>query len=376
MKRSTGLGLSFAGVVAFVLAVEVPDWHAPVAGTQTGPAGTSMVQFAETSPWRVAAAPAEAEPDAATGGPAATDVYKDVQVLTDVSAAEFDRLQRAMTTWVSPKAGCGFCHAGDDFAAEHPMKTATREMIRMTRHINVAWRDHVGEAGATCFTCHRGEPVPPETWLPRPLKPVWKLVARSENWNEAADTVRKFFPDAGWALYFLNDEPIRVESKTAMRGDTVAAQVDVKRIYEMMMQMSDGIGVNCGYCHNSRAFSDWSQSTPARWFSHDAFRMMRDLNGNYMFGAGGVAQTHELAQQNSLSLPPENRGPTPGPGLANCATCHYGHLHVDAGAATIARFPALASAVNAAPTQPGLFAPPRSEAAAIVPASAEPTRSP
>ena len=45
----------------------------------------------------------------------------------------------------------------------------------------------------------------------------------------------------------------------------VADQVVVKRLYEVMMQMSAGLGVNCTYCHNSRAFYDWGQSLPARW---------------------------------------------------------------------------------------------------------------
>ena len=52
------------------------------------------------------------------GGPSATETYKNVQVLTDVSAAEFMRLQTAITAWVSPKQGCGFCHAGEDYASD------------------------------------------------------------------------------------------------------------------------------------------------------------------------------------------------------------------------------------------------------------------
>ncbi len=31
-----------------------------------------------------------------------------------------------------------------------------------------------------------------------------------------------------------------------------------------MMHMSQGLGVNCNFCHNSRNFSDWSQSMPQR----------------------------------------------------------------------------------------------------------------
>jgi photosynthetic reaction center cytochrome c subunit len=122
----------------------------------------------------------------------------------------------------------------------------------------------------TCFTCHRNQAIPPETWFPRAPKETLAMFARSENWNESAQTVRNFFPDNGWALYFLQNEPIHVQSKTALRSGTVAPQLVAKRVYEFMMQMSDGIGVNCGYCHNSRALADWSQSTPNRWVGYDA----------------------------------------------------------------------------------------------------------
>jgi photosynthetic reaction center cytochrome c subunit len=37
-------------------------------------------------------------------------VYQNVKVLGDVSVAEFTRIMVAMTQWVSPKQGCGYCH--------------------------------------------------------------------------------------------------------------------------------------------------------------------------------------------------------------------------------------------------------------------------
>jgi photosynthetic reaction center cytochrome c subunit len=33
-------------------------------------------------------------------------------------------------------------------------------MIEMTQHINADWKPHVAETGVTCYTCHRGKPVP------------------------------------------------------------------------------------------------------------------------------------------------------------------------------------------------------------------------
>ena len=349
MRRSTGFLLYAASVVAGVLVLTVPPWHRPVPGTQIGQDGSGSVQFADTSPWRVAPAPSEPVPAPDPATPIAP--FRNVTVLTDVAPAEFMRLQSAMTAWVSPKQGCAFCHTGDDFASDaNPMKAVTRDMLRLTRYLNTTWKGHFGEGGVTCFSCHRGEPVPPETWFPSEAKPIRPFVARSENWDETADTVRKFFPDNGWSLYLLGDEPIRAESRTALRSETVGSQVEVKRVYEMMMQMSDGIGVNCGFCHSSRAFSDWSQSTPQRWVGFDAIRMTRDINRTFLFGLRDTfPQTRELVKQNSLVTPHADRGPRNGSGLAVCATCHYGHLKPDGGTATLAAYGALGSSVNATP---------------------------
>lgn len=354
MKRRTAIGLYLAGLVLFLLAVELPDWHRPVASVQVGTDGSAMVQFDETSPWRVASPRRDALPPADPRAPDVPASFQNVTVLTDLAPSEFMRLHTAMNGWINPKGGCGFCHAGDDFASDaNPMKGVARDHLRLTRYLNTAWQSHVGASGVTCFTCHRGEPVPPETWFPSAAGAGSRFIGRKENWDETGDTVRKFFPDNGWSIYLLNEEPIRAESRTALKGDTVASQVEVKRLYEMMMQMADGIGVNCGFCHNSRSFSDWSQSPPHRWVGHEAIRMTRDLNRSFLAPlAQSLPQTRELVQQNSLSTPPEAGGPRNGGGLAVCATCHYGRLKPDAGAADLAHYGALASSVNAAPLPP------------------------
>ena len=43
-------------------------------------------------------------------------------------------------------------------------------MIQMTRHINADWKSHVGETGVTCYTCHRGQPVPNNIWFSEPTR--------------------------------------------------------------------------------------------------------------------------------------------------------------------------------------------------------------
>ena len=343
---SVGLGAAFVAAAAFI--VFVPNWTHPPINAAQFPPGPSMLQFDRGQmPEPVSQVAPAPLPPAATGGPMATAAYKNVQVLTDVSAAEFMRLQQAITQWVSPTQGCGFCHTGQDYASDaKPEKQVARLMMRMTRHINNDWGQHVQPSGVTCFSCHRGQPVPAETWFPRVPAPVRAIVAKEDNWNEAADNVRKFFPDAGWDLYYLGDNPISVLSTTALPSKTVATQVVAARVYEMMMQMSDGMGVNCGYCHNSRAMSDWSQSTPHRWQGQYGLNLTRDLNRNYLLQLPGlIQQTRERVVNTSVPVIPHwQSGALPGNGLVLCATCHEARPKPLNGAAMLSSYPGLGGA--------------------------------
>ena len=264
---------------------------------------------------------------AVDGGPSATASYKNVKVLTDVSAAEFMRIQYAITAWVSPKQGCAFCHVGTDYASDaKPTKAAARVMLQMTRHLNTDWSSHVAPSGMTCYTCHRGQPVPSYTWFPDKPMPAHPMSEPTENWQEIGDTVHKFFPDAGWAEYYLSDQPIRVQSDTIEPNHSISSWPEAKNIYEMMMQMSTSIGVNCGYCHQSRNWASWQQSSPYRWLGYDALRLVREVNNDFMLRiADIVPQTRTLVDETSIpSMPVRMRGAQPGNGLIICGTCHQG----------------------------------------------------
>ena len=49
-----------------------------------------------------------------------------------------------------------------------------------------------------------------------------------------------------------------------------------------MMHISTALGVNCTYCHNTRAFYSWEESTPQRVTAWYGIRMVRDINNNYI----------------------------------------------------------------------------------------------
>ena len=76
----------------------------------------------------------------------------------------------SITQWVAPKQGCAYCHGTDGNFADDTLytKVVARRMLQMTRHINSDWHSHVAATGVTCYTCHRGQPVPAAIWFKSP----------------------------------------------------------------------------------------------------------------------------------------------------------------------------------------------------------------
>ena len=155
-----------AALVGLVAGCERP----PVKTQQSGYRGTGMVQV--QNPRIVAAdasrhaAPAVDAP-APTDGPKAGQVYQNVKVLGDLSTAQFNRLMVSLAAWVAPNdGGCVYCHNPANFADDEKYtKVVARRMLQMTQHINSEWKTHVAETGVTCYTCHRGHPVPSAIWF-------------------------------------------------------------------------------------------------------------------------------------------------------------------------------------------------------------------
>src|SRR5438067_10562476 len=60
---------------------------------------------------------------------------------------------------LADKGGCTYCHVqGQMFLDDKPQKDTARMMITMVRDINAKFPD--GKQHVTCFTCHRGDPMP------------------------------------------------------------------------------------------------------------------------------------------------------------------------------------------------------------------------
>ena len=97
-----------------------------------------------------------------------------------------------------------------------------------------------------------------------------------------------------------------------------------------MMHISQSLGVNCTYCHNSRSFTDWDQSTPQRATAWYGIRMVRDLNNSYLDPLQGT-------------FPPERLGPDGDGPKVSCATCHKGVYKPLFGAKMLADYAALSA---------------------------------
>ncbi len=336
------LGLRISLGLAAVLAVGLASTfeHPPAQTVQRGYRGTGMVEVFNPAllDAKIAAnaipaafAPASAE------GPKAGKIYKNVKVLGDLSVGQFTRLMAGMTTWVAPQQGCGYCHSADNFAADDKYtKVVARRMLQMVAHINADWQPHVGATGVTCYTCHRGQPVPAQLWFTSPGGPHPEGMLESDVGKNlpAPAAGLAALPYDPYTPFLSGAAPIRVAATQALPGTDRSSIKQTEWTYALMVHFSEALGVNCTYCHNSRSFGDWSQSTPQRATAWYGIRMVRDLNGVYLGSLAGV-------------FPQQRLGPTGDVAKVNCATCHQGAYKPLFGVSMLKDWPELAGPVAA-----------------------------
>ena len=247
-------------------------------------------------------------------GPKASAVYKNVQVLGDLSVGQFTRLMVSITNWVSPTQGCAYCHNVNNMAEDSVYtKVVARRMIQMTQNVNVNWTGHVQETGVTCYTCHRGNPVPGNIYFSDPGNGHRGGAAEiNTGKNLAAPAINNSsLPYDPFTPFLVNDHSIRVQAERALPGTDNHSIMETDWTYALMIHFSQSLGVNCTYCHNSRAFGDWSQSTPQRVVAWNGIRMVRDLNNNYLESLHDVFPKVRLGTAGDVAK-------------VGCATCHQG----------------------------------------------------
>ena len=339
----------FIGAIVVILTAFMmltAGWERPpIDAEQTGFRGTGMVDVSNprTSQRRLeeqlnqVPTSSPAPPD--TGGPTAADIYQNVPLLGHLSVAEFNHVMQAITEWVSPEQGCGYCHQLDNLASDAVYtKVVSRRMIEMTQTINESWDAHVGETGVTCYTCHRGENVPVYAWFnadPEIYTGSGILGWRAGQ-NRASPMVGlTSLPEDPFSDLLEAGEQIRVTGRSVLppRGVIGSSIQDTEKTFALMIHMSSALDVNCTYCHNTRDFGSWDHSPVQRLISWHGIQMTQVLNTEYVSPLSTV-------------LPPERVGPTGEGHKINCETCHQGIHKPLGGLSMTENYPSLLRSVN------------------------------
>ena len=335
---SVALRLAAGGAVLVAAAVILFETERPpMESIQRGYRGLGMQQIynprilANVAEENQAIASLPRFPDS---GPKAGAVYKNVKVLGDESVGNFTRLMASITTWVAPAQGCAYCHDVNNMADDGLYtKVVARRMIQMVQKVNVDWKSHVAETGVTCFTCHRGALVPANIWYnnPGPIQAggmAQTPAGKNHPTGVAGLTSLPFDP---FTPFLEHDADIRVVSQAALPGSDRQSIKQTDWTYSLMMNFSQSLGVNCTYCHNTRAFTDWDQSTPQRATAWYGIRMVRDLNTNYLDPLHDVFPAARLGAEGDSAK-------------VNCATCHNGVYKPLFGVSMAKDFPELTTA--------------------------------
>jgi photosynthetic reaction center cytochrome c subunit len=266
-------------------------------------------------------------------GQPSSGAYQNVKVLGKVDSSEFLRLMSAVTNWVAPAQGCTYCHSAENLAYDAVYtKIVARRMMQMTQHINADWKNHVGGVGVTCYTCHRGNPVPSNIWFNQgPTAPaqVGGMVEANIGKNLVSRAAGlSSLPSDPFTPFLEQSQDIRVIAGQALPGTDRSSIKQTDWTYALMIHFSNSLGVNCTYCHNSRAFADWSQSSPQRVTAWYGIRMVRDLNVNYLdpLGKNGTFPRARLGEMGDSAK-------------VNCSTCHQGVYKPLFGASMVKDYP-------------------------------------
>lgn len=353
MKQTIRWGTALlAGALALLAGCERP----PVEPVQRGYRGTGMEVV--YNPRAVAVQETRNQAPAPLGdlgpndGPKASQIYQNVQVLGDLSVVNFNRHMANITAWVSPQEGCTYCHAGENFADDSKYtKVVARRMLQMTQKINADWKTHVAATGVTCYTCHRGNPVPQQIWFTaEPQDKRANFIGNLNGQNTPARTVAlASLPNDPFTPYLLNDLPIRVNASTALPTGNRSSIQQTEHTFALMTHFSKSLGVNCTYCHNTRQIGgEWNGNPPQLVTAWHGIRMVRDANNAYVTPLTDV-------------FPANRKGAMGDIGKINCNTCHQGAYKPLYGAPMAKDFPELLAYAGSAKPGDGL-PPPVAEA--------------
>ena len=344
MRISFTAWLSAAIATIIVLGIVLStSERVPITSVQHGFRGTAMDEV--YNPRSVQATLArnqvpEAIPPVDPAGQKSSEAYQNVKVLGDVDAAEFLRLMGAITAWVSPDQGCTYCHNPENLAEDSVYtKVVARRMIQMVQFINANWKSHVAQTGVTCYTCHRGQPVPANVWFNNPGPEHAGGMSQVQAGKNIVSKVANgsSLPYDPFTPFLEGNANIRVQSTTALPSGDRQSIKQTDWTYSLMIHFSESLGVNCSYCHNTRALSSWELSPPQRVTAWYGIRMTRNLNVSYLDPLKSVFPLVRLGALGDTAK-------------VNCTTCHQGAFKPLYGVSMVGDFPELVASSEPAST--------------------------
>ncbi len=344
------IALSLLGAVvgALLLVAMMLTWERPpMEVAQIGYRGTGMEQVTNPRlPERDISIPEALYPPESAEGPRASEIYENVQVLGDLSDAQFNRVMAHITEWVAPvEQGCNYCHNPENLADDSVYaKVVARRMLQMTWRINEDWGDHVGGTGVTCYTCHRGNPIPEYAFYenPGPDSAAGMSASRQGQNVASVEAAYSSLPYDALTQYLTaveNPQAIRVVGTTALPTGNPNSIKDAEGTYALMLHFSNSLGVNCTACHNTRSFASWETSPVQRLTAWHGINMVRDLNEDYVLPLQPV-------------LPASQLGPNGDIAKVACATCHQGVNKPLGGVSMLQDHPEFAAAPQVADAAP------------------------
>ena len=274
--------LAALAALAFAAACTHPKsaaTQAPDGGTLAdgGMAGAPVEKVEDLASAVIAAGvdtPSGLDWDPQTAAKRAGELFKNVQLLGKLTGLRFMAAMQSM----EPDLGvrCVHCHVRSDFPSdEKPPKERARVMLKMNAAIN----DHTfgGEVRVTCYTCHRGEPVPPPLPPPRAL------------------------PDFEAPVPELREEDKQKPAEAVYQNIKVLKGAPAERVMIAMGFIANALAVRCSHCH-----------VPGRWDSDEKRPKQR---AREMFALLGFI--------NKTYYPEAARGVQGAPS-ASCSMCHRG----------------------------------------------------
>ena len=151
-----------------------------------------------------------------------------------------------------------------------------------------------------------------------------------------SDTTSLLFGGKAWnAPPYRRCVSSRAQSNQSSRmlraNDGTASIQDTERTFSLMNYFANSLGVNCTYCHNTRAFYDGKQITPQWSTASVGILMVQDINNEYLGPLKGTYPANRL-------------GPLHGDApKAACKTCHKGVYEPLQGLDMISDWPELAT---------------------------------